>query len=58
MANLLHFAVGAITLAKVVLGGRAPVYILAAAAVYVIFAIGFAAVVFGNPVKAEQSSVP
>ena len=58
VANLLHFAVGAITLAKVVLRRSKPVYIVAAAAVYVTFAIGFAAVVFGNPVKAEPSSIP
>ncbi|MEA2488459.1 MAG: hypothetical protein QOH21_251 [Acidobacteriota bacterium] len=51
VGNLVHFAVGAITLAKLVLAGGAPRYLLLPAVLYAVFAIAFATLVFGSPVK-------
>ncbi len=51
IGNLLHFAVGAITLVKWVLAGASSAATLVATALYAIFALGFVALVFGSPVK-------
>jgi hypothetical protein len=48
IGNLVHFAVGAITLVKLVLAGGAPRYVLVAAVVYAVFAAAFATLVFGR----------
>lgn len=50
IGNLVHFAVGAITLGKLVLAGGAPRAVLVAAAVYAVFAVAFATLVFGSGV--------
>jgi hypothetical protein len=50
IGNLVHFAVGAITLVKLVLAGGAPRYVLIAAVVYAVFAAAFATLVFGSGV--------
>ena len=54
VGNLMHFATGAITLVKLVMTGTKPMPILIATAIYTIFAIGFAMIVFGSPIKAAQ----
>jgi len=54
IGNLFHFAIGAITLAKAVFARSTPPFLWIAAAVYVIFAIGFAVVFFGSPVSPVQ----
>lgn len=52
LGNLLHFTVGAITLVKFVIGGgAAPLFVIIATVLYVLFATGFAIVLFGSPVK-------
>lgn len=56
VGNLLHFATGAITLVKLVIRGSMPMSVIVAAAVYGVFAIGFAMIVFGSPVKTAQPS--
>jgi hypothetical protein len=48
MGNFLHFAVGAITLLKAVASGERAIMIIVCAAIYVVFALGFGAVVFGR----------
>lgn len=48
LGNLIHFAVGAITLAKFVIASAAPAFVVVATAVYVAFTIGFGVVVFGR----------
>ena len=50
VGNLVHFAVGAITLIKLALPGGAPRYLLVAAVVYVVFTAAFATLVFGTGV--------
>jgi hypothetical protein len=54
VGNLLHFATGAITLVKLVIRASMPMSVIVAAAVYGVFAIGFAMIVFGRPVKTAQ----
>jgi hypothetical protein len=52
LGNLLHFATGAITLVKFVIGGgTTPMFVIIATVLYVAFAAAFAVVVFGSPVK-------
>ncbi|HSY51502.1 MAG TPA: hypothetical protein VLC46_22050 [Thermoanaerobaculia bacterium] len=46
VGNLMHFAVGAITLARFVFGGHPPAFAIAAAVVYSVFAIAFGVLVF------------
>jgi hypothetical protein len=51
IGNFVHFAIGAITLAKVVFGHGAPPFLWIAALVYAAFALAFGAVFFGSPVR-------
>lgn len=46
VGNLLHFAIGGITLIRFALHGHPPVVFVAAAVVYAAFAVAFAVVVF------------
>jgi hypothetical protein len=48
LANLFHFAVGAITLVKAFVAGTMPAAFAIATLFYCVFAIAFAAVVFGR----------
>jgi hypothetical protein len=48
VGNLLHFAVGAITLDRFALHGHEAWPVIALAAVYTLFAVGFGLVVFGR----------
>jgi hypothetical protein len=48
LGNLVHFASGALTMARLV-PGRASVPLVAIAAVYVLFAVTFAVALFGDP---------
>lgn len=52
LANLLHFATGALTLLKVLMVGPITTPLALATAVYGVFAIGFAMVVFGRSPRA------
>ncbi len=55
MGNFLHFGIMASALGKAAFGaGRSPV-ILAAAAVYVVFAVWFGLVLFGDPLKKKAA---
>jgi len=47
IGNLLHFAVGAITLDRFALHGHEAWPVIALAAIYTLFAVGFGLVVFG-----------
>lgn len=51
IGNLFHFAIGAITIAKVVFARPTPPSLWIAAAVYALFAVGFAVIFFGSPVS-------
>ena len=55
IGNLTHFTIGALALAKAALAGHHDVIVIVAATVYVIFAIGFAAIFFssGTNVRAD-----
>ncbi len=54
LGNLLHFAVGAITLLKAIYAGHREPAMLVAAAAYSVFAISFAWIIFfWSPVKRE-----
>jgi hypothetical protein len=56
LANLLHFATGAITLVKVLLRGPVDAPLAIATAIYCLFAAGFAMVVFGrSPVARHEA---
>ena len=48
VGNLLHFAVGAITLMKAIAAGERALIVVICAALYVVFAIWFGTVVFGR----------
>lgn len=48
VGNLLHFAVAAITLVKAIAAGQRSISVIICAALYVVFALGFGAVVFGR----------
>jgi hypothetical protein len=48
LGNLLHFAVGAITIDRFALRGHEAWPMLALAAIYTLFAVGFGVVVFGR----------
>jgi hypothetical protein len=48
LGNLLHFAVGAVTLDRFALRGHEAWPMLALAAIYTLFAVGFSLVVFGR----------
>lgn len=52
VGNVTHFAIGAITLLKIVMRDPTPA-VIAATAVYVVFAIGFGMLLFRSPVKRE-----
>jgi hypothetical protein len=47
VGNLIHFAVGAITLVRFAFGGHPPAFAIAAAVVYAVLALAFGVVVFG-----------
>jgi predicted neutral ceramidase superfamily lipid hydrolase len=53
VGNVAHFAIGAITLLKVVAGNATPP-LIAATVIYVIFAVGFGMLMFSSPVKSSQ----
>jgi hypothetical protein len=53
MGNLVHFLVAALSLAKYVLAGSRDPALLTLAALYTLFAVVFATVVFTSPVKPE-----
>jgi len=59
LGNLLHFAIGAITFVKVLvsdqISGRQLPFVIVTA-IYVAFALAFAVVVFGSPVKGPASA--
>ena len=55
VGNVAHFTIGAITLVKLVVRDATPPMI-AATAIYVIFAISFGMLMFGSPVKSVQQS--
>jgi hypothetical protein len=48
MGNIIHFAVGAITLDRFALHGHSAWPVIALAVVYTLFALGFGVVVFGR----------
>jgi hypothetical protein len=57
LANLLHFAVVAITLVKALLAGASrPPEISAAAAIYTAFAVWFALVIFTHPIEIKKDA--
>ena len=55
VANLSHFAVAGLALLKVVLAGERSVVVVAALAVYALFAIAFAVVVFRHPLAIDPA---
>jgi Fe2+ transport system protein B len=50
IGNLTHFLVGALALAKAAYAQPIPI-LIAGAVIYAVFAVGFAMVMFGSPVK-------
>lgn len=50
VGNTTHFAIGAITLVKLVSGGMREPAVVVATVVYVVFAIGFGMLMFRSPV--------
>ena len=52
LGNFVHFAIGAVTLLKALVGGERPVRLSVCAAIYVVFAVAFGAVVFG-PIRSK-----
>lgn len=50
IGNLTHFVIGGLALSKAVLDGATEPAVMVAAAVYVLFAVAFALVVFRSPV--------
>lgn len=50
IGNLTHFVIGALALVKLVMAGERHAIVLAAAAIYAIFAVAFAMVFFRTPV--------
>ena len=51
MANLIHFTVGALALAKSAFANPTAIMIIVAAAIYVVFAIAFGMIFFTSPVR-------
>ncbi|MBV8516385.1 MAG: hypothetical protein JO197_03180 [Acidobacteria bacterium] len=54
VGNFTHFAIGAITLLKVVIAHATPSLVIVTA-IYTLFAIGFAMLVFGSGVKPAEA---
>jgi hypothetical protein len=54
IGNQTHFVIGALALMKGVAAGQRQPIVLGLAAVYVVFAIGFAALFFSSPVKPTE----
>lgn len=56
IGNLVHFLVGALALVKFVIGGagHAPTLTMAATAVYAVFTIAFATILFRSPVARAE----
>lgn len=50
IGNLVHFLAGGLAVVKYVLAGNAPLFAMIAAAVYTVFAIAFARILFRSPV--------
>lgn len=57
IGNFGHFAIGAITLAKAVIGRGAPLFLWIAALAYAAFALAFGAVLFGSPVRPVSEKI-
>lgn len=53
VGNLAHFTIAALALVKAVWAGERRLMFLIAAAVYVVFALGFAAALFRSPVESK-----
>jgi hypothetical protein len=53
VANFTHYAIGAITLVKLVAGGSRPPMLLVLTAIYALFALAFGRVLFSQPVPKE-----
>jgi len=51
LGNFLHFAVGTVLLAKVLLGGWTNIAVVIGAVVYAVFALSFGVVLFTHPSK-------
>ena len=56
VGNLAHFLIGALALAKAVAGGQRHVAWIVCAAIYILFAIGFAVVLLRSPVQSSTAS--
>lgn len=50
VGNLTHFLIGALALAKAVMAGERRIAFVVAAGIYIVFAVGFGAVLFRSPV--------
>jgi hypothetical protein len=50
IGNLVHFLAGGLAVVKFVVAGNAPPYAMIAAAIYTLFAIAFARILFRSPV--------
>ncbi|HYH08775.1 MAG TPA: hypothetical protein VEK11_17105 [Thermoanaerobaculia bacterium] len=53
VGNLTHFLIGGLALIKIVAAGERRVAFLVATAIYIVFALGFAAVLFRSPVQRD-----
>lgn len=51
VGNVAHFVIGALALVKAIAAGERALFLYALAALYVVFAVGFAVVLFRSPVK-------
>lgn len=58
IGNLLHFLVAGMALAKFCLQREAPPMMWVVAALYAIFALSFAFIVFGNPLRSASAPSP
>jgi hypothetical protein len=56
LGNFAHFAIGAIVLAKAFLAGPNAAWLWMATGLYALFAVAFAVILFGSPVKAPSRS--
>ena len=56
MGNVTHFVIGALALVKLVGAGERRTAFLIATAIYVLFAIAFAMVMFRSPVQRDQGT--
>jgi hypothetical protein len=56
VGNLAHFVIGALALAKVVVAGERRTAFVVAAAIYLVFAVGFGAALLRSPVKPRNEA--